>query len=202
MEIKYDVFISYKRQSLNIVKAIAHVLDNEGISFWYDTSLDEHAGEDYADIIADKISESRLLIAVLTDAALESDWVKAEVKSAFDQKKLVIPFVVAELHVENGITFLLNGKQWIDAYPNPDRKFALLLKNVKSALNDVSDAEDGSSKNNIRFSVDEDDFSADFDFEEGEALYQAKEYNDAALAFMASAERGNRKSQDILCQMF
>lgn len=202
MEIKYDVFISYKRQSLNIVKAIAHVLDNEGISFWYDTSLDEHAGEDYADIIADKISESRLLIAVLTDAALESDWVKAEVKSAFDQKKLVIPFVVAELHVENGITFLLNAKQWIDAYPNPDRKFALLLKNVKSALNDVSDAEDGSSKNNIRFSVDEDDFSADFDFEEGEALYQAKEYNDAALAFMASAERGNRKSQDILCQMF
>ena len=139
MEIKYDVFISYNIQSLNIVKEIVHVFDNEGISCWYGASFDEHAGEDYDDIIAEKILESRLLIVVLTDAALESDWVKTEVKFAFDQKKLVIPFVVAELHVENGITFLLNGDQWIDAYPNPDSKFALLSKNVKLALNDFSD---------------------------------------------------------------
>ena len=43
---KFDVFISYKRQSLNIVKAIVHILENEGIKCWYDSSLDENAGKD------------------------------------------------------------------------------------------------------------------------------------------------------------
>lgn len=33
-------------------------------------------------------------------------------------------------------------------------------------------------------------FDNDFDYEEGEALYQAKEYNEAIVALAASAERG------------
>ena len=55
---KYDVFISYKRQSLNVVKAIVHVLESEGINCWYDSGLDENAGKDYADIIHENITSS------------------------------------------------------------------------------------------------------------------------------------------------
>ena len=202
-DMKHDVFISYKRQSLNIVKAIAHLLESNDISCWYDTGLDEYAGKDYSDIIAVKITDSRMLIAVLSNEAAESEWVKAEVKCAHDQQKLIIPFVISELTVMNGLTqLLLNGKQRIDAYPNPDRKFPLLVKNVKLALNSLPEKNDGSSQPIQRFTIEEDDFSSDFDYDEGMALYEAKEYNEAALAFMASAERGNQKAKDILCQMF
>lgn len=198
---KYDVFISYKRQSLNIVKAIVHILDNEGINCWYDSGLDENAGRDYSDIIAENITNSRMVIVILSNAAVESEWVKAEVMSALDQKKLVIPFVVAELQVKNGLTMRLSGKHWIDAYPNPDRKFALLLKNVKLALNELSGQENEFQQEIQRFDIEE-DYTTDFDYDEGEALYQAKEYNEAALAFLASAERGNQKAKDALCQLF
>jgi len=198
---KHDVFISYKRQSLNIVNAIAHVLEDGGIKYWYDSGLEEKAGKDYLDIIAENISESRIMIAVLSDEALESDWIKAEITTALDQKKLIIPFVVSELTISNGLTMRLSNKHRIDAYPNPDRKFAILVKNVKLALNELYSEDSDNPQKPQRFKVEE-DFSIDFDFDEGEALYEAKEYNEAALAYLASAERGNKRAQDRLCQMF
>lgn len=201
---KYDVFISYKSQSINVVKAIVHVLENEDIRCWYaPRDLDSHsAGKDYDDKIVEAITECQLLVVVLSNAALNSDWVKAEVALAQKQKKLVIPYVVSELQVENGLRMRLESKHWIDAYPNPERKFSLLLKNVKLVLNN-SASEDESNQNGKRFNMDyTEDYSVDFDYDEGVALLEAKEYNDAALAFMASAERGNNKAKNCLCQMF
>ena len=201
---KYDVFISYKSQSINVVKAIVHILENDGIRCWYaPRDLDNHsAGKDFDDKIFEAISNSQLLVVVLSNAALGSEWVKAEVTLGLKQKKLVIPYVVSELLVENGLRLRLENKHWIDAYPNPERKFSLLLKNIKLALNDtVSDNED--EYMGKRFNLEEtEDYSVDFDYEEGIALLEAKEYNDAALAFIASAERGNIKAKNILCQMF
>lgn len=201
---KYDVFISYKSQSINIVKAIAHVLENENIRCWYaPRDLDyQSAGKDFDDKIMDAITDCNLLVVVLTNAALTSDWVKAEVGIAQKQKKLVIPYVVSELQVENGLRMRLESKHWIDAYPNPERKFSLLLRNVKIFLNEVVSVDENSSENKRFQMEDTEDYSVDFDYDEGLALLEAKEYNDAALAFLASAERGNKDAKDQLCQMF
>ena len=201
---KYDVFISYKSQSINVVKAIAHVLENENIRCWYaPRDLDnQSAGKDYDDKIMEAITDSNLLVVVLTNAALTSEWVKAEVGIAQKQKKLVIPYVVSELQVENGLRMRLESKHWIDAYPNPERKFSLLLKNIKIFLNEAASDNQDSSEDKRFQMEDTDDYSVDFDYDEGLALLEAKEYNDAALAFMASAERGNKNAKDQLCQMF
>lgn len=201
---KYDVFISYKSQSINVVKAIAHVLESENIRCWYaPRDLDnQSAGKDYDDKIVEAITNCNILVVVLSNAALTSDWVKAEVGMAQKQKKLVIPYVVSELQVENGLRMRLESKHWIDAYPNPERKFSLLLKNVKIFLNELT-LEDGETSEEKRFMIEErEDYSIDFDYDEGIALLEAKEYNEAALAFMASAERGNKNAKDQLCQMF
>lgn len=201
---KYDVFISYKSQSINVVKAIVHVLESDNIRCWYaPRDLDnQSAGKDYDDKIMEAITDSSLLIVVLTNAALTSDWVKAEVGIAQKQKKLVIPYVVSELQVENGLRMRLESKHWIDAYPNPERKFSLLLRNVKIFLNEAISSDQDSSED-VRFQMeDAEDYSVDFDYDEGLALLEAKEYNDAALAFMASAERGNKDAKNQLCQMF
>lgn len=201
---KYDVFISYKSQSINVVKAIAHVLENENIRCWYaPRDLDNQAaGKDYDDKIAEAITNCSILVVVLSNAALTSEWVKAEVGMAQKQKKLVIPYVVSELQVENGLRMRLESKHWIDAYPNPERKFSILLKNVKIFLNNEATEKD-EANSETRFVIEDiEDNSVDFDYEEGLALLEAKEYNDAALAFMASAERGNKNAKDMLCQMF
>lgn len=201
---KYDVFISYKSQSINVVNAIVHVLEQEGILCWYaPRNLDDNAvGKNYADIIVETIRESRILIVVLSNAALVSDWVQAEVEQALDTKKHVIPFVVSELQIDNGLRMRLKRKHWIDAYPNPDKKFALLLKNVKQLLNELSSG-NGTNTGEQRFNLNVETKSAvDYDYEEGMALLAAKEYNDAAISLIASAERGNDDAKNQLCQLF
>lgn len=200
---KYDVFISYQSLSINIVNTIAHVLEGEGIKCWYAKELANSAGKKFSDKIAKSLKESKMLVVVITDEALKSEWVDNEVTRALDQHKVVIPFIVSALNPtleeESGLLLKFAAKQRIDAYPNPERKFSLLVKNVKISLNE-SKLDDSSSEGS-QFDIEE-NFATDFDFDEGEILLAAKQYNDAALAYIASAERGNNKAKEKLCQMF
>ncbi len=198
---KYDIFISYKSQYISIVKAVCHTLEEEGIRCWYaPRDLDSKgAGRDYDDEIVEAINASRALVVILSNEALESEWVKNEITQAQHKKKFIIPYVVNELSVENGLRMRLQNKHWIDAYPNPERKFALLLNNVKLVLNQSLAEDDSDPLFDIQ---EENDFENDFDYEEGEVLYKEKEYNDAIIAFLSSAERGNPKAKATLCQIF
>ena len=191
---KYDIFISYKSQYISIVKAVCHTLEEEGIRCWYaPRDLDSKgAGRDYDDEIVEAINASRALVVILSNEALESEWVKNEITQAQHKKKFIIPYVVNELSVENGLRMRLQNKHWIDAYPNPERKFALLLNNVKLVLNQSLAEDDSDPLFDIQ---EENDFENDFDYEEGEVLYKEKEYNDAIIAFLSSAERGNPKAK-------
>lgn len=121
----HDVFISYKSQYVDIVKAISHVLEEENIRCWYaPRDLDSRsAGVDYDDAIFRAISACRVVVVVLTDEALESEWVKTEIAQAQNKRKLIIPYVVGKITCENGLLMRLQQKHWIDAYPNPERKF-------------------------------------------------------------------------------
>lgn len=202
----HDVFISYKSQYVDIVKAISHVLEEENIRCWYaPRDLDSRsAGVDYDDAIFRAISACRVVVVVLTDEALESEWVKTEIAQAQNKRKLIIPYVVGKITCENGLLMRLQQKHWIDAYPNPERKFSLLVNNVKILLNETLKEEPGQDGNRPLYTVapagSDSDF--DFDYEEGEALYRAKEYNEAIVALAASAERGNPKAQKLVCKLF
>lgn len=196
-----EVFISYKSIYVDIVKAICHVLESENIRCWYaPRDLDINSGGyDFDDSIMNAISNCKVVVIILTNEALDSEWVKIEIAQAQKKGKIIIPYVVNEITRENGLLMRLQNKHWIDAYPNPERKFSLLLNNVKLLLNESFKAEKGTEED--LYKIDNIDDS-DFDFEEGEALYEAKDYNDAVVAFAASAERGNKKAASMLCRIF
>lgn len=199
---KYDVFISYKSQYIDVVKAVCHILEEENIRCWFaPRDLDKtNAGRNYDDVIVDTINNCRIVIVILSNEALESEWVQMEITHAQKKKKFIIPYVVTELIKENGLRMRLENKHWIDAFPNPERKFSLLLSNVKVLLNQTLSKEGEKDK---LYDVNYDtDFETDFDYEEGMVLYNAKEYNDAIVAFLSSAERGNPKAKSMLCQIF
>lgn len=198
----HDIFISYKSQYVGIVKAIAHVLESDGIRCWYaPRDLDQgRSGYDYDDSILLAISESKAVVVVLTNEALTSEWVKIEIGQAQKKGKVIIPYVVNEITKENGLLMRLQNKHWIDAYPNPERKFSLLLNNVKLLLNESFNT-DGNNTAEPHYTITEDINDTDFDYEEGIALYEAKEYEDAITAFAAAAERGNKKAADMICKM-
>lgn len=198
---EYEVFISYKSIYVDIVKAICHVMESENIRCWYaPRDLDmSSGGYDFDDSIMKAISNCKVVVIILTNEALDSEWVKIEIAQAQKKGKIIIPYVVSEITRENGLLMRLQNKHWIDAYPNPERKFSLLLNNVKLLLNESFKMEHGIEED--YYSIDKNDDS-NFDFEEGMTFYEAKEYDEAAMALAASAERGNRKAALTICKLF
>ena len=199
----FDVFISYNHLSINIVEHIAKRLEPE-IKCWYaPRNLDDDgAGEMYDDIIAKTIPNVRIVIVMVTDAALLSKWVKMEVTMADETGKSIIPFELAPTNVINGLTSRLAIRHKIVAYPNPEEKIEQLVKNVKRKLNETSSASEELDGQKKYYETEDNNFAVDFDFDEGEALFSMKEYAEAATPYLKSAIRGNKRAKDRLCSMF
>lgn len=201
---KHDIFISYKSKDIAVTKAITHILESENIQCWYaPRNLDNQAvGRDYDDQIVEAIKACKILIVLLCDESLLSEWVKFEVSCAQKNNKFIIPYVISEISVDNGLFNRLTTKHWIDAFPNPEKKFNLLTNNVKLVMNQFIETQKGTEDSrSFKIEVNH-DYENDFDFEEGEVLYQAKETIDAVRAFLISSENGNPKAQKRLCEIF
>lgn len=82
-----DVFISYARESKDRVEAIAHALEAEGFTIWWDAELPPH--RTYAEVIDEQIDAAKAVVVVWSQAARASQWVRAEADKARNQAKLV-----------------------------------------------------------------------------------------------------------------
>lgn len=204
--IKYDVFISHDSDSsLDFVEHMAELFEEEGITCWYaPRNLDNTgAGKEFDDEIACAIQASCCMVVVLNDAALESKWVKREVWQADKQNKMVIPFAVSELSFNKGkgLRMRFDVCHIIKAYPEPEKKIPVLLKNVKQFLgHDVSgisiQEEDNDSVTPINHLNE-----FDMDFEEGRAYLEVNQDKEAFISFLCSAENGNDDAGNELVEI-
>lgn len=199
---KYDVFISHSSEaSLTFVEKLAEWFEKEGVTCWYaPRNLDNTgAGKDYDDEIVCAIQDSHCMVVVLNDSALKAKWVKNEVAYAEDRHKMIFPFAVMELSVDNGLLLRLKTRHIIAAYPEPEKKFPLLLKNVKQTLGqDVSGITIIEEKSTSQWKP---KHEFDIDYEEGNAFLEANQEEDAFLAFFKSAKKGNEKAKEKLVEI-
>ena len=82
-----DVFISYSKKEPEITVALASILEANGYTTWWDTSL--LPGDDFPDKITEEIQKSKVTIVVWTNNSINSSWVRAEAYMADAQRKLV-----------------------------------------------------------------------------------------------------------------
>lgn len=82
-----DVFISYAKANQPAVRRLAEAVKGLGYSVWWDEELPPHLS--YSDVIADRIGAARAAIVVWSEAAVASQWVRAEADMARLQNKLV-----------------------------------------------------------------------------------------------------------------
>lgn len=82
-----DVFISYARENEAFVRPLAEAVAREGYSVWWDEALPPHLS--YSDVITGEIGAARAAIVVWSEAAIASQWVRAEADVARNQGKLV-----------------------------------------------------------------------------------------------------------------
>ena len=203
---KREIFISYKSSSILTVEKLAKVFENNDIYCWYaPRNLNEDGlGKEFDDEIVDAIKNSSAVVVLLNDQALTSKWVKRELTQAEKYGKMILPFVIDELTVENGLFMRLEDKHMITAYPTPEDKFPILLNSVQHLLGKVNVSritDSNDEPNNDKPERGNGGGSPDIydlDYEEGLAFLEADEETDAFMAFLRSAERHNSKAYEQL----
>ena len=92
---KYDVFISYRRKTgVNDARLLQQALKTRGYEVFFD--YDSLRVGKFDEKIFEAIKEAAVFILMLTEGALdgcanEEDWVRAEIESAIDNGKQIIP---------------------------------------------------------------------------------------------------------------
>ncbi len=105
-----DIFISYAKADRDLAAKLSAVLEAEGWSVWWDTSL--ASGDSYRDEIMKQLAAARAVITIWTETSIKSDWVRAESGRAKADGKLIpvkaraltyadIPLPFGEMHTEN-----------------------------------------------------------------------------------------------------
>src|SRR5262245_66361869 len=82
-----DIFVSYKREDHPKAKKLANALESKGWTVWWDPTL--RAGENFDKVIEAALKESKCVIVMWSERAVESDDVVDESAWALDHKKVV-----------------------------------------------------------------------------------------------------------------
>jgi TolB-like protein len=88
-----EVFVSYKRENLAAVGRLVEALRAEGIGVWWDQDIPPNAA--WEATIEKELAAAKLVIVAWSPAAIASDNVKAEARSARGQGRLLQVFVEA-----------------------------------------------------------------------------------------------------------
>lgn len=204
MNNKHDIFISHESNSLPYVETLAEMFEKNGVNCWYaPRNLDDSgAGKEYDDEIVEAIQAASAVVVILNDEALKSTWVKREIAQAEKQGKMIFPFVISQLTINNGLLMRLEVEHLINAYPTPEEKEPLLLKNVKLLLGqDVSKIKVNDHTIGSALNLKKNTSLVDLGYEEGLVFLEASEDQSAFLAFLRSAEAGNIEAQNHLIKI-
>src|SRR5215475_15779758 len=114
-----DIFVSYAKTDRPLASRLVAMLEAEGWSVWWDTSLG--AADLYRDEIMKQLAAARAVITIWSPNSIKSDWVRAEAGRAKADGKLIpvktsdvayadIPLPFGEMHTENvGSTDLIRA---------------------------------------------------------------------------------------------
>lgn len=131
---KYDIFISYRREDKEQADAACVALESAGLRCWIAPRNIEPAGV-WPDKIIEGVKRSRLVLVILSSHTNNnSKHIKRELNQADEQKLPVIAFRVEEVDPANGLDFYLDTVQWLDAFPRPWEKHLQLTETVKQLL--------------------------------------------------------------------
>lgn len=113
-----QVFISYSNENESdrrVADRIYDILKAREIPCWV-AHRDIAAGQDWLDEIGKAISNSRVMIVVLSNVTEKSRYVSREVRQAADENLIIIPFCIEKVSLTSSLRLILNNCQWINAY--------------------------------------------------------------------------------------
>ena len=105
------IFISYKRDEFQRVSTYLNILDKKGYKIWYDKAIP--GGAEWHDLIEKKVRKCKMVIVFLSQSAIESKWVRREIKYADSQDKPILTVALDKIILDHGLDLLLMNYQII-----------------------------------------------------------------------------------------
>ena len=102
----YDVMISYSTKQKDEAEAIYLRLISEGISTWMAPQSIPDGSEYYIEI-PKAINNSKIILLLLTNDSINSQYVPKEISASIGAKKYIMPFQLGDVILKNGFDFLL-----------------------------------------------------------------------------------------------
>lgn len=139
MTAAHDVFLSYKFEEKEEALAVKRALESAGIACWM-APESIPGGSSYADEIDGAIRGCRALVLILSKRAQSSPWIKKEIEVALSAGKLVLPFLIEEVRLQNAFSFYLSDVQQYRAYENREDALRALIGRVRAVSGKAGDA--------------------------------------------------------------
>ena len=130
---KYDVFISYSSLDQKVAEGVCAYLEQHRIRCFI-AYRDIPKGVVWARAIVDALDESRMMVVVFSGNFNSSEQVDREIELASEDKKPILTFRIADEAFKGAKKYYLKNRNWMDAFPQPERYFGSLCENVRKLL--------------------------------------------------------------------
>lgn len=141
---KYDVFISYSRKDLELVKGIKKNIDRlVGIDCWMDLDGIE-SGEQFEDVIINAICKCDTILFMMSANSMQSEWALDELDFAKHEKKRIVLVSIDNAEMSGKFYFRYHKYDTITWTNLPQRE--KLIRNLKSWIGTEQREENGAEK--------------------------------------------------------
>ena len=134
-----DIFISYSSKDKPIANKLCKYLEKRGINCWI-APRDVRAGFQYGSEIVRAIKSSKVMVLLISNNSNSSlSKVTNEIEIASNKEKIIIPFKIEEVILDDALEFFLGKVHWVDAQNKPGEYFEELRKqcliHIQPAIN-------------------------------------------------------------------
>ena len=146
-----DVFISYSSNDQDKVVKLADRLRSAGVSIWVDES-GIGAATLWSKEIAGAIKGCKVLLLMVTPNSIQSENVVKEVTLAAEQRKKILPVVLAPTQIPEALEYHLAGIQHLDVSGRSTSESAEEILPALQRLLGMETEEDAASTHTVRLS--------------------------------------------------
>lgn len=152
---KYQVFISYASENVNVAIDFSKELSNHNISNWFDKdNLYKDISKEYVNYIQDAILNSELMLLIYSKEVNSSDFIiKKEIQFAIDNNISIFCFRLDDSEMCYELSEFLQSKQWLYNLNDIDHmsqiKDSIIDENRREFLKSLVD--DGITQQNVLF---------------------------------------------------
>lgn len=128
-EKKYDVFISYSHEDKLVADAILNYLESNKVRCFIDYR-DLPKGPNWTRLLPSAIRNSRLMLAIFSKDFNKSTDTDNEITIASNRKIPILVFRITDDDFDGTKEYYLTKSNWIEAFPEPEKNFGELHKNI------------------------------------------------------------------------